>query len=340
MTTTGTTTDAPTRIDWTVWGLKASLVVDHPAALDSAERIMREVLDDVDRACSRFRDDSELSLLRGRLSTGAEVSPMLATLVAAALEAAELSGGDVDPTLGNELHALGYDTDFARVLGARAPTAAGDIGGAGTAAGPSRASAAPGVSVRMLRRSEPGWTRIALAHRLLTVPDDLALDLGASAKAAAADLAARRIAGGLGTAVLVSLGGDIATEGEPRTGGWDVLVQDTPHDPAQHVRLEGGWAMATSSTQKRRWMLGGRSMHHILDPRSGLPASDVWRTTTVVASTCLRANALSTAAVVRGRGAIGWLARQGAPARLVDDRGRILTTDGWPHDDGGDRRVR
>jgi thiamine biosynthesis lipoprotein len=313
MTTTRMITDASPRRDWNVWGLTASVVVDDPAALEAAEHTVRKLLDEVDRACSRFRDDSELSLLRGRLSRGAEVSQLLATLVASAIEAAELSGGDVDPTLGNELHALGYDRDFAAMT----------------------TTDTTGVAVRMLRRPEPGWTRISLRHRLLTAPDDLTLDLGASAKAVTADLAARRIATGLGTATLVSLGGDIATAGEPRDGAWRVLVQDTPDDPGQHVRLEGGWAMATSSTQKRRWIVDGRTVHHILDPRSGLPAPAVWRTTTVVARTCLQANAMSTAAVVRGRQATGWLAEQGAPARLVDDRGRILTTHGWPRDDEG-----
>lgn len=317
MPTTHTVTSGPVRRDWSVWGLAASVVVDHPEALDAAESVVRELLDAVDRACSRFRPDSELTSLRGRLSRGAEVSPLLAALVASALEAAELSGGDVDPTLGNELHALGYDRDFAEV-------ASGE---------------APGVRVRLLRRADPGWTRVALRHRVLTVPDDLTLDLGATAKAVAADRAAQRVASGLGTAVLVSLGGDIATAGEPRTGGWDVLVQDTPDDPAQRVRLEGGWSMATSSTQKRRWWVEGQAVHHILDPRSGLPAPEVWRTVTAVAPTCLHANTFSTAAVVRGRSAVGWLARHGVPARLVNDRGRVFITDGWPGDgqEGGHR---
>lgn len=318
MTPTHGVAEALVRRDWTVWGLAASVVVDNPTMLDAAERTVQDLLEEIDHACSRFRAGSELSLLRGRLSHGAEVSPILASLVANALNAAEVSGGDVDPTLGNELHALGYDRDFAEIA----------------------ATGASAIAVSMLRRPEPGWTRVSLRHRVLTVPDDIALDLGASAKAVAADLAAQRIATGLGTAALVSLGGDIATAGEPRHGGWEVLVQDTPEDPAQRVRLEGGWAIATSSTQKRRWMVDGRSVHHILDPRSGLPAPAVWRTTTVVARTCLEANALSTAAVVRGRKAIGWLARQGAPARLVDGHGRIYITDGWPHDERGDRRVR
>jgi thiamine biosynthesis lipoprotein len=317
--TADASTRAPARRDWNVWGLHASVVVDDVKQLDAAEHVVRDVLDDVDRACSRFRSDSELSLLRGHLAGGAEVSPMLATLLSGALEAAEISGGSVDPTLGGDLEALGYDRDFAEL----------------STIGPSTAS------VRLLRHAEPGWLRVSFRNGRLTVPDDLTLDLGASAKAVAADLSAQRIAASLGTAVLVSLGGDIATAGHPGHGAWEVLVQDTPDDPGQHVRLEGGWAMATSSTQKRRWIVDGRNAHHILDPRSGLPAPAVWRTSTVVARTCLRANALSTAAIVRGREAVGWLAAQGAPARLVDEAGRIHVTDGWPPDsEGGEDLVR
>ena len=40
---------------------------------------------------------------------------MLADLLGAALEAALLSDGDVDPTLGRALMALGYDRDIAEV---------------------------------------------------------------------------------------------------------------------------------------------------------------------------------------------------------------------------------
>jgi thiamine biosynthesis lipoprotein len=88
-------------------------------------------------------------------------------------------------------------------------------------------------------------------------------------------------------------------------------------------------------------MADGHHVHHILDPRSGLPAAPVWRTATVVAPTCLRANALSTAAIVRGTQAVGWLAAQGAPARLVDEAGRIHVTEAWPSDIGrGDDVVR
>ena len=88
--------------------------------------------------------------------------------------------------------------------------------------------------------------------------------------------------------------------------------------------------LATSSTTARRWVHGGRAMHHILDPSTGLPAESPWRTVTVAAATCADANTASTAAIVRGRSAPSWLHALGLPARLVRQDGVVHTVGGWP----------
>ncbi|MGH1522574.1 FAD:protein FMN transferase [Leifsonia sp. L25] len=137
--------------------------------------------------------------------------------------------------------------------------------------------------------------------------------------------------GETGADALVSLGGDIATAGATERL-WEVLVQDLPSDPAQQIAIPNGAGVATSSTQKRRWRSDGQARHHILDPRFGLPADDVWRSVTVAAATCVRANALSTASIVRGLRAPGWLRGLGADARLVARDGSIVTTGRWPED--------
>ena len=97
------------------------------------------------------------------------------------------------------------------------------------------------------------------------------------------------------------------------------------------VQLHGG-GLATSSTAVRRWRRGGDAYHHVLDPRTGLPAEPVWRTVTVTAASCVDANTASTAAIVRGRGAPGWLAELGLPSRLVDSAGTVHRVAGWPPD--------
>jgi thiamine biosynthesis lipoprotein len=151
------------------------------------------------------------------------------------------------------------------------------------------------------------------------------LDLGATAKAEAADRAAAKVAERLGVGVLVALGGDIATAGMAPARGWEVLVQDRPGDPACTVRLPAGAALATSSTVARSW---GEALHHIVDPRTGRPAAPVWRTVSVAAYSCRRANTLSTAAIVHGHGALDVLGR--APSRLVTPDLDVLRLGGWP----------
>ncbi len=298
--------------DWELWSTSAHLVVTKPSVLARAERIAHEIADAVELACSRFRDDSELSRLQSASRSGnaVQVSPLLADLVRAGLSSAVLTDGAVDPTLGNDLLALGYDRDISRL-------------------DPPVDQASPMVSVH---RRASGWRRIDLDGDRLTVPDDLRLDLGASAKAFAADRIANRIADELGCGVLISLGGDIATAGPAMGSRWEILVQDMPGDPAQQVALPTGCAMATSSTRKRRWSQSGMPRHHILDPQFGLPVEPVWRSATIASTSCLRANALSTAAIVRGTDAPAWLAGMGADARLVDRDGRVVTTGAWPAD--------
>jgi thiamine biosynthesis lipoprotein len=176
----------------------------------------------------------------------------------------------------------------------------------------------------------PDWRAVRLDGRQLTVPADVRLDLGATAKAYAADMAAADVAARLDVGILVSLGGDIATAGPAPYGGWRVLVQDNPGDPQCTVALPAGSALATSSTVSRRWSRDGHTLHHILDPRTGRPAVPLWRTATAAAARCVDANTATTAALVRGDGAIDWLSRTGLPARLVDADLRVTTLNDWP----------
>jgi FAD:protein FMN transferase len=129
----------------------------------------------------------------------------------------------------------------------------------------------------------------------------------------------------------VSLGGDVAVAGAP-TGGWPVLVTDDHRGvdgTGQTVGVaEGG--LATSSTTVRRWRMGDREMHHVVDPASGVPTVEHWRTVSVAAATCVDANAAATAAIVMGLGAGAWVERLGLAARLVRPDGAVVTTSRWP----------
>lgn len=302
-------------------GTYGELLLDgRPAALGTAVRLLRAELDAIDLACSRFRADSELMSVNACAGRTVAVSPLLAEAVEVALVAAEQTGGDVDPALGHCLVAAGYDADYTAL----------------PADGPPVAPHPP----------HPGaWREVALdrAAGTLRVPTGVALDLGATAKALAVDRAAAAIAAATGAGVLVNVGGDLAAAGPLPAAGWPVrLTDDTAREHVARpgrtgpvVRMHGG-GLATSSTAVRRWRRGGQPYHHVLDPRTGLPAEPVWRTVTVTAASCVEANTASTAAVVRGRGAPTWLAALGLPSRLVDTAGLVHRVAGWPPDQDRD----
>lgn len=311
---------APAAAQWAVWSTTARVVVTDPGCLPEARRLVEEHLRAVDRACSRFRVGSEVDHVAHAHGRPVMVSALLAAHLRAALDAARHTDGAVDPTVGAALCALGYDRDIAAVR----------------AAEPARLPAAASV------RPAAGWRRVRLEpvgeRALVTVPAGTLLDLGATAKALAADRGAEIVSTALGCGVLVSLGGDIATAG-PAPTDWQVLVQDSPADPVCIVGLPAGHALATSSTVHRSWTRGGRRHHHLVDPATGAPAPVIWRSVSVAARTCLRANTLSTAALVRPSSALEVLARSAEPARLVAADGSVVLAGGWPSGPGdeGDR---
>jgi thiamine biosynthesis lipoprotein ApbE len=307
---------------WQALGTGVQVTVTDGGQLAVAREMLEADLAAVDLACSRFRPDSEIVALDRATGAGpVVVSPLLAEAIAVALRAARLTDGDVDPTVGAAMNAVGYDRDFSLVP-------------------------REGPPVKLTVRTIPGWRQVELDEqaRLLRLPPGVRLDLGATAKAWAADRAAARIAAATGDGVLVSLGGDVAVSGPPPDGGWRIRVQDIsgrpedpPAGPSAVVAIRAG-GLATSSTAARRWRRGGDVLHHILDPRTGRPAAPVWRTVSVAAGTCTDANIASTAAIIRGRAAPAWLTELGLPARLVDEAGRVHTVGGWPAETAGSTR--
>ncbi|EQM31667.1 MULTISPECIES: FAD:protein FMN transferase [Rhodococcus] len=293
---------------WRVWGLEATVVVTKPEAIPSARSIIDERLLEIELACSRFRDDSEIRALEKSTGLPVEVSSTLARLIQTALDGAECTDGAVDPTIGAALVALGYDRDFAQIEGRDVPIKTSFV-------------------------STPQWTSVKLDGQKVTVPSGVQLDLGATAKALAADECAHAVSMSLDCGVLVCLGGDIATAGPAPDGGWIVLVQDGDDAPADTVAIPGGTAIATSSTRKRRWSQNGRHVHHIVDPRSGTSVDAAWQTVTVGADSCVSANLASTACIVRGFEGARDLMNTGLPVRLVDRAGEIRLLNGWPTED-------
>lgn len=292
-------------------GTLMRVVVTRPERLASAKAAADKVIAAIDEAASRFRDDSELSRLNRQPGKAVRISSLLAQALAAALRGAKLSDGAVDPTVGSAVRLAGYDRDFDLIP-------------------------ADGSPIQLSVSRVPGWQAIDFdeATRTVWVPQGVEIDLGATAKALAADLAAAAASMAIGEGgVLVSLGGDVAVAGEPPSEGWAVQTSEDSHsridEDEERITIQSG-GIATSSTTVRRWTRGGVELHHIINPATGLPAVGPWRTASVVAGSCVDANIASTAAIVMGDSAINWLAAKRLPARLVDRDGNIRRVAGWP----------
>lgn len=300
---------------WEALGTTALVRVQDASAITQARAIVAAELDAIDIAASRFRSDSELTAVNRAAGRMVTIGPLLHEAIATALEAAAITRGAVDPTLGEAITFAGYDCDWAEL----------------ERRGGSDAEPTAGVTVRHLG----GWRQVMLVDDppAVAVPAGITLDLGATAKALAADRAAAAVAEATGAGVLVSLGGDIATAGTAPADGWLIHVTDDhrsgPDAPGQTVSIAGD-ALATSSTTTRRWRRGGQQMHHILDPSTCEPTDGPWRTVSVAAASCVDANTASTAAIVLGTVAPAWLTEQGLAARLVAEDGTVVRVGGWP----------
>lgn len=292
-------------------GTTVFLAVRDPAELSRARRLAEQVLTDVDQVCSRFRGDSDLTRVNMHPGAWVEVDPLLVAAVEVALAAARATDGLVDPLLGRQVVELGYDRTF-RLLVDDAQQEVVDV--------------SPPEPER--------WREIELdPEGAIRIPAGTSLDLGATGKAWAADMIATAYEQHLHTSAVISVGGDLRIadpDARPAAGPWTVAVSEHPGaEPDAVVTLDRG-GLATSSTLVRRWTRAGARRHHLLDPRTGRPAREVWRTVTATGETCTAANTASTAAIVLGRHAPAWLAARGVTARLVAASGAVRLVGSWP----------
>ena len=310
MTATATPDTGLTVRSFRAIGTTATVVVQDPDQADVAECLLARVLDEIDLACSRFRDDSELAMLHGESGRAVQVSALLFEALEVACRVAARTGGAVDPTVGNAVCALGYDADLDEVRARRAQPSQ-DLG------------------------AVAGYWHVQLNSRTRTVriPRGVRLDLGSSAKALAADRAAARIAHAIDGGVLVSLGGDVAAVGPPPCDGWAVGIAHESSTPAeavdQVVAIRRG-GLASSAAGARTWMSGGRQVHHIVDPRSGDCAVPYWSLVSATGCSCVDANLVTTASLVWGADALEMLRRFDQSVRLVRFDGKVFSVNGWP----------
>ncbi len=271
---------------------------------------VRGLFEEWEQRLSRFLPESELSQLNQRAGEPVQVSALLFTVLTSALTAAKATQGLYDPTLRQQIVALGYEHSFEQLK---------DV----TPRGDAVALPTPGG----------GWRRVRVdrSDRRVTLPHGVGLDFGGIAKGMAVDAALARLRVLGVEAALVSAGGDLAVLGKlPDADAWPIAVAG--RDTSWQLPLRAG-ALATSGIARRRWLHGGQERHHLIDPRTGSSAvSDLW-SVSVLADHCEQAEVAAKVAFVLGteRGA-AFLRSHRLAGLLVGADGSWRAVEPWPSD--------
>jgi thiamine biosynthesis lipoprotein len=291
-------------IEWKAMGSRMLVAVE---SYEEIPALLEEVpgwFEEWEQTLSRFRPGSELSQLNRSAGEPFSASPVLWAVYQAAMEAEQSSAGLVTPTLLNELEQAGYVQSFVEPF---APTGR------------------YGNNHGLDALSDPALSAV---ERTISLPEGKRLDFGGLGKGWAAHQAMRRL-GRIGPA-LVDAGGDISISG-PRTGRlpWPVGVEN-PFAPGSDLTILQLYqcGVATSGRDFHRWQQNGRWMHHIIDPRTGLPADTDVLTATVIAPDVIQAEVAAKSVLILGsQQGIEWLqARPNLAGLLVlEDAGYIYT---------------
>ena len=298
-------------ISHTFRAMNTAVLVAVVAATGEAERA-RGAAADVEAlfragesALSRFDPASELSALNRAAGRPFRASPRLFAVVEAALASAAATEGLFDPTILHALVGAGYDRSFEHLAAGAAPVAA---------TGPGRGG---------------GWREVRLdrQRRTIALPAGIGLDLGGIGKGWTVDAVVALLRRRGFASFAVDAGGDLFAAGVQADGSpWTVGVAD-PADPRRDLLTLAvrDRAVATSTRVHRRWRQGTAERHHLIDPRTGLPAATAVLSATVIASSVARAETLTKAAFLLGPDAgVRWLdLHPDAAGLLVLDDGTL-----------------
>lgn len=263
---------------------------------------------------SRFQHYSEVSRLNRAAGLPVEVSADTRLLVRRAVDAWRLSAGFVDCTLLDELVAAGYDRSFEQL-----PL--------------DRVAAACDGSVS--RRAGPA--DIVIDAEAVALPRGVRFDPGGIGKGLAADIVSAELVSAGAEGVCVDVGGDVRVRGvKPNGESWTISMEH-PHQASSlgRIGLAAG-AVASSTTLRRQWRVGGELRHHLIDPWTGRPADSRIAFVTAVASEGWQAETMAKALLIRG-GAhpFDLVDGTGMEALVVDYGGAITTSRGFDRFTGG-----
>jgi thiamine biosynthesis lipoprotein len=265
----------------TMWSVDL-VVPQEPAPEELAEIRLRvaATLDRVDRGMSTWREDAELARFNRESELGSFLfAPETRRVVAAALDLARETGGAFDPTVAPLVALWGF--------GAQA------------------AESPPSVAQLEEARLRVGWRHLEWREggRLARVVPGVQLDLSAIAKGYAVDAVLTELAFDRPIGILVEVGGEVRALGaKPGGEPWRVGIDDpdAPGSRLSAVVLLTGGALATSGDYRRVRIVEGKRQTHVVDPRSGRPVEQKVASASVIAPTCMEADAVATALMVLG----------------------------------------
>lgn len=245
------------------------------AAADRLAKAVFEEMRRIDRLMSTYKADSELSRLNARAAQRAmPVSTELFNLIGESLKYSRLSEGAFDVTYAS----VGYLYDFPSQQ--RPDSAA-------------IRRALPGIDYRHVRLH-------AARRNVFFERAGMRIDLGGIAKGYAVDRAMAVLKAGGVTRAMVNAGGDTLIIGDRFGKPWMVGIRDPNKRDQVALRLPlTDAAISTSGDYERYFDEGGVRYHHIIDPKTG-DSARLLRSATVIASTALASDALSTAVFVMG----------------------------------------
>jgi thiamine biosynthesis lipoprotein len=281
----------PWRQESYVFGTRVELLVfgqTEAVAKSAAAEVLRE-FDRLHRSYHAWQP-SELTALNDSIAAGKphEVSAELAALLTEAQRVAAAGDYLFDPGIGRLIALWGFQSD----------EPAGGV--------PAPAKVAPLVAKR------PSIADLKIVGTRVTSRNPaVAIDFGGYLKGVALDRAAVILRGkGINNA-LINIGGNILALGSKGDHAWRVGIQhprpgQVGGGPLATLELRDGEAIGTSGDYHRFFMVDGQRYSHLIDPRSGRPATGTQSVTVLVdpgADAGMRSDALSKPVFVAGDGA-------------------------------------
>ncbi len=263
-----------------IYGTYYSIVYQHPEGKDLQKEI-DERFAEFDRSLSTFNSQSVISRINSN-DPEVKVDDYFRDMYSQALAVSTITNGAFDITVAPLVNAWGFG--FGKQLRDTTP------------------------DVESLLKIT-GFTKVRLeGDKLLKENPAIMLDASAIAKGQASDVIAHLLETHGCVNYMVEIGGEIACKGvNPNGKHWRIGIDKPVDDPTnenqelQVIVQISGVGLATSGNYRQFYFRDGKKYAHTINPRTGYPVDHQLLSATVIASSCMKADAYATAFMVLGK---------------------------------------